>query len=209
MLISIQELGQRFQLKISGILHVGAHQCEELEAYMRVGIPLDRIYWVEAMPDKVAFCRERFGAELHIYSAVIDDMDDRNVVFNITNNGESSSILEFGSHSTSHPDVHVIGKMDMTTTRLDTLFEREQIPITSLNFLNLDIQGVELRALKSMEKYLQHVQYIYTEVNTEEVYKGCNLIGEIDAYLSGFGFVRVGQKIYTEYGWGDAFYMKR
>jgi len=45
--------------------------------------------------------------------------------------------------------------------------------------VNLDIQVVELRVLKSMEKYLQHVKYIYTEVNTEQVYKGCNLIGEV------------------------------
>ena len=92
---------------------------------------------------------------------------------------------------------------------MDTLIERENMPIEKLNFVNLDIQGVELRALKSMEKYLSHVHYIYTEVNTEEVYKGCNLIGEIDAYLKGLGFVRVAQKIYSEYGWGDAFYMKQ
>ena len=46
-------------------------------------------------------------------------------------------------------------------------------------------------------------------MNTEEVYKGCNLIGEIDTYLQGFGFQRVAQHIYTELGWGDAFYMKK
>ena len=209
MLISIQQLGQQFQLKITGILHIGAHECEELSDYNRLGIPTDKTYWVEAMPDKVAFCRERYGAGLHIYQAVIDDRDDEKVSFNVTNNGQSSSILEFGSHATSHPQVHVVGKLEMTTTRLDTLIEREHIPISSLNFVNLDIQGVELRALKSMAKYLQHVQYIYTEVNTEEVYKGCNLIGEIDDYLGGFGFTRVTQHIYKEYGWGDAFYMKK
>ena len=84
----------------------------------------------------------------------------------------------------------------MVTTRMDTLIELNHIPIEKLNFVNLDIQGVELRALKSMEKYLQYVKYIYTEVNTEQVYKGCNLIGEIDEYLKRFGFVRVAQKIY-------------
>jgi FkbM family methyltransferase len=209
MLISIHQLGQQFHLKISGILHIGAHECEELAAYQEVGVPLDRMYWVEAMPNKVDICRQRYGPGLHIYQAVIDDQDNSKVNFNVTNNGESSSILEFGSHSTSHPHVHVVNKMEMSTTRMDTLIEREHIPITGLNFLNLDIQGVELRALKSMEKYLQHIQYIYTEVNTEEVYKGCNLIGEIDEYLGRFGFSRVAQNIYTQYGWGDAFYIKR
>lgn len=209
MLIPIQQLGQQFQIKITGILHIGAHECEELNDYNRVGVPTDKTYWVEAMPNKVAVCQERYGRGLHIYQAVIDEQDGKNVTFNITNNGESSSILEFGSHSTNHPHVRVVEKKDMTTTRMDSLIERENIPISTLNFLNLDIQGVELRALKSMEKYLQYAQYIYTEVNTEEVYKGCNLIGDIDTYLSSFGFTRVAQKIYTEYGWGDAFYMKK
>ena len=209
MLIKMQQLVHQFNLNVKGILHIGAHECEELNAYKQVGVAPEKTYWVEAIPAKVAMCKELYGNGLHIYQAVIDNIDGAPVTFNITNNGESSSILEFGTHSTSHPHVHVIGKVDTTTTRLDTLIEREQIPITELNFINLDIQGVELRAMKSMEKYLQHVQYIYTEVNTEEVYKGCDLIGETDDYLKGFGFVRVAQQIYKEYGWGDAFYMKQ
>jgi FkbM family methyltransferase len=207
MFIPMQELVQRFPITITGILHIGAHECEELKDYQGVGVDASKTYWIEAMPDKVAFCKEHYGNGLNIYQAVIDDSDGKSVIFNITNNGQSSSILEFGSHSTSHPWVHVIGKMVMQTTRLDTLIEREHIPISLLNFVNLDIQGVELRALKSMEKYLQHVHYIYTEVNTEEVYKGCDLIGEIDDYLRGFGFNRVAQHIRAD-GWGDAFYIK-
>ncbi len=35
------------------------------------------------------------------------------------------------------------------------------------NFLNLDIQGAELKALKSMGDYLNNVDYIYTEVNSD------------------------------------------
>jgi FkbM family methyltransferase len=208
MLITIQQLIHHFKLQISGILHIGAHECEELNDYNRVGVNNSNIYWVEAMQEKVDLCRNRYKG-VNIYQAVIDEEDNKEITFNITNNGQSSSILEFGSHETSHPQVHIVSKKQMTTTRMDTLIEREHIPVAELNFVNLDIQGVELRALKSMEKYLQHVQYIYTEVNTEEVYKCCNLIGEIDAYLKGFGFVRVAQKIYTEYGWGDAFYMKQ
>jgi FkbM family methyltransferase len=209
MLITMQELVRQFNLNITGILHVGAHECEELIDYEREGVARDKTYWVEAMPSKVDFCRKRYGDGLHIYQAVIDKIDGAPVTFYITNNGQSSSILEFGTHSTNHPDVHVVAKVETNTTRLDTLIEREQIPITQLNFVNLDIQGVELRALKSMEKYLQHVRYIYTEVNIEQVYKGCNLIGEIDEYLKGFGFVRVAQKIYANLGWGDAFYIKK
>jgi FkbM family methyltransferase len=209
MLIPMKQLVRHFPLQITGILHIGAHECEELRDYQSVGVDIDKTYWVEAMPNKVAFCKERYGPGLHIYQSVVDEQNDTEVIFNVTNNGQSSSILEFGSHATSHPQVHVVNKITMKTTRMDTLIEREHIPISLLNFVNLDIQGVELRALKSMDKYLHHVKYIYTEVNTEQVYKGCNLIGEIDEYLRGFGFERVAQQIYSEYGWGDAFYMKK
>ena len=74
---------------------------------------------------------------------------------------------------------------------MDTLIDNNNIPIEKLNFLNFDIQGVDLRALKSMEKYLKHVNYIYTEVNADYVYKDCNLIGELDEYLKKFGFERI------------------
>lgn len=208
MLITIQQLDQQFKLNISGILHIGAHECEELNDYNRVGVNNSNIFWIEAMPEKVDLCKNRYKG-INIYQAVIDEEDNKEITFNITNNGQSSSILEFGSHETSHPQVHVVSKKQMITTRMDTLIERETIPIEKINFMNLDIQGVELRALKSMEKYLHHISYIYTEVNTEHVYKDCNLIGEIDEYLRQFGFVRVAQQIYKEYGWGDAFYIKK
>jgi FkbM family methyltransferase len=208
MLINIQKLIKNFNIQISGILHIGAHECEELNDYNNVGVDNSNIYWVEAMQDKVNLCKNKYIG-INIYQAVIDEYDNKNITFNITNNGQSSSILELGSHKTSHPDVHIISKKQMVTTRMDTLIELNNIPIEKLNFVNLDIQGVELRALKSMEKYLQHIKYIYTEVNTEQVYKECNLIGDIDEYLKKFGFIRVAQHIYKQFGWGDAFYIKK
>ena len=54
------------------------------------------------------------------------------------------------------------------------------------NFLNFDIQGAELKALKSMEEYLPKVDYLYTEVNSDYVYKECALISELDNYLKKF-----------------------
>ena len=59
-----------------------------------------------------------------------------------------------------------------------------------------------------MEKYLQYVDYIYTEVNTEDVYKGCDRMKDIDEYLSKFGFQRAATHVISQVGWGDAFYIK-
>ena len=209
MLIPIDQLIQHFKLTdITGILHIGAHDCEEITAYNSCGINNQNIYWVEAMNDKIMFNKKKHGEHINIYQGVIYDENDKEITFYITNNGQSSSLLEFGSHEKNHPHVHVVRTETLKTIRLDTLIEENNIPIEHLNFINLDIQGVELRALKSMEKYLPHVKYIYTEVNTEQVYKGCDEITDVDQYLNNFGFKRVAQHIYKEYGWGDAFYIK-
>jgi hypothetical protein len=77
------------------------------------------------------------------------------------------------------------------------------------NFLNFDIQGAELKALKGMESYLDKVDYLYTEVNSDYVYKECALIGELDEYLLKFGLHRVETKWCGEFRWGDAFYIRK
>ena len=212
MLITIQELKQRFNIQVSGILHVGAHKCEELDAYLQLGIPNFNIYWIEALQELVDEMTKK-NTNTKIYQAVISDKDNEVITFNITRNDhtgdtQSSSILEFGSHATSHPQVKVVDKRIMLTSRLDSVIERENIDMSNVNFINLDIQGVELRALKSMERYLTNIKYIYTEVNTEQVYKGCDQMSDLTAYLNQFGFKLADARIYKQFGWGDAFYIK-
>jgi FkbM family methyltransferase len=207
MLIPYHDLIKKYDMNVSGILHVGAHECEELKDYLNGGVASNNIYWVEGQEILVNNMKNK-GIH-NIYHALIDIEDDKEVTFNISNNGQSSSILEFGSHSIHHPHVHYVSSHKQKTIRLDSLIEKNNIPMDRLNFLNLDIQGVELRALQSMEKYLGNVKYIYTEVNTEEVYKECDTIDAIDKYLLQFGFERCDARIYKQFGWGDAFYMKK
>jgi hypothetical protein len=78
---------------------------------------------------------------------------------------------------------------------------------SEIDFLNLDIQGVELRALKSMGSYLDSIKYIYTEINTGEVYKENDQLDDLDEFLRNKGFNRVETKL-TPYEWGDALYIK-
>lgn len=205
MLITYKELIQKYNIKVSGILHVGSHECEELNDYLN-GVESNNIYWVEGQESLVDKMRQKGIPNL--YNALIDLVDDTEVTFHIYNNGQSSSILELGTHSTHYPQVHYVSSHKQKTTRLDSFIEKHSIPIDRVNFLNIDIQGVELRALKSMEKYLQHIDYIYTKVNTEEVYKGCDLIDSMNTYLKSFRFELWDYRIYRQFGWGDAFYIK-
>tara|TARA_Y100000385_G_scaffold290445_1_gene363569 strand:+ start:1058 stop:1711 length:654 start_codon:yes stop_codon:yes gene_type:complete len=213
MLINIKVLIQKFKINIKGILHIGAHNCEELSDYISNNINISNIYWIEALPELVEKNIKK-NPLLKIYQAVIYDEDDKEIYFNITNcdgdknNQQSSSILDFGSHEKHHPQVKVVDKIKLKTSRMDTIIEKYNINMNNVNFINLDIQGVELHALKSMEKYLKYVDYIYTEVNTEEVYKNCDKMEDLTNYLSNFGFKLADARIYKQFGWGDAFYLK-
>ena len=213
MLIPITELKARFNIKIKGILHIGAHNCEELGDYISCGVNLSNIYWIEALP-RLVEKNKRINPLLNIYQAVIYDEDNKEIEFNITNcdgdvnNLQSSSILEFGSHKTSHPFVKLVDKVKMKTSRMDSVIVKNAIAMENVNFINLDIQGVELHALKSMESYLNNIDYIYSEVNTEEVYKNCDQMSDLTEYLSKFNFSLADARIYKQFGWGDAFYIK-
>jgi FkbM family methyltransferase len=202
MLISLHELVKKYNISFQGILHVGAHECEELNDYERY-ISRDKILWVEALPHKVEMCKSRYP-NINIENAIVSDVIE-NVVFNVSNNGQSSSILEFGLHSQYHPHVHYISTFEGTTTLLKNILPKYNI---QYNFLNFDIQGAELKALKGMGEYLQKVDYLYTEVNNDYVYKDCALIDELDNYLNQFDLVRV-ETNWTSYKWGDAFYIRK
>ena len=67
----------------------------------------------------------------------------------------------------------------------DNIFQNN-LSIKNYNFINIDIQGYELEALKGMPNQLKIAEYIYLEVNFEEVYLGCSQIKDIDKFLLKF-----------------------
>jgi len=202
MLIPLHELVRKYNIQFTGILHVGAHECEELNDYEKY-LPRNKILWVEAMTHKVNECKQRYP-NLLIENAIVSDVVE-NVQFKISNNGQSSSMLDFGLHSQYHPHVHYVTGFDGTTSLLKDILPKYDI---KYNFLNFDIQGAELKALKGMEEYLNNVDYLYTEVNSDYVYKECALVTELDDYLQKFGLFRVETK-WTDFKWGDAFYIRK
>ena len=139
---------------------------------------------------------------------MVSDVDDKEYDFNISNNGQSSSILEMDTHLKHHPQVKYIDSVKVKSKRIDTILRDNEISVSKYDFLNLDIQGAELMALKGMGKLIESFNYIYTEVNIGEVYRGCAKMNEIDEFLDKYDFKRVETKI-TEFEWGDAFYIKK
>lgn len=206
MLIPIEKVVEclrEHSISIRGVLHVGAHECEELVMYKNVGIDPLNVSWIEANPDLVARMKER---GIHVHQAAVSDKEE-DIEFHITNNGQSSSLLEFGTHEKSYSWVKVVKKINVRTQTLERVILNNSIPIYERNFWNLDIQGVELNALKSANHLINFADAIYSEINTEEVYKKCGLLKDMDEFLSSKGFERK-MTAMTDKGWGDALWVR-
>jgi len=190
---------------LTGVFHVGAHDCEEMGFYNGWGITAENVVWVEAIQSKVDQGKAR-GIP-NIYQAVITDKDDDVVLFHETNNVQSSSILNLKTHLQEHPWVHYVKSTPMQTVTVDTFFRRNNLDASKYSFWNFDIQGAELLALKGAEESLKFANALYLEVNEKELYENCPLINDIDKFLLPRGFSRANTQM-THHGWGDALYLK-
>ena len=205
MLINFNYIVKKYG-KPKGIIHIGAHLMEEREDYISQG--LINTIWIEANPKvykNIDFINDGPYSEM-VFNYAISDEDNKLYEFNITNNGQSSSILKLDKHKIHHPQIHVSEIINVNSKRMDTLLSENNINIDNYNFLNIDIQGAELLALKGFGDLLNNIKYIYTEINTNTLYKDCALVSEIDEYLSKYGFKRTETSM-TEFEWGDALYI--
>lgn len=210
MLIKFQELRAKYNLKSTGVLHVGGHYAEEIDDYYNNGI--NKSIWVEADPTSYAILQEKVKGykDAVAFNACISNTDGNVLTFNISNNeGQSSSLFEFDYHKIAHAEVEFVDKLSLTTKRLDTLLNANNIKIEEYSFLNFDIQGAELIALMGLGDLLNKVEALYLEINEKSLYKGCPLVGDIDKYLSNYGFHRVETAMCGDFGWGDALYIKK
>ncbi len=208
MLIPFKTLIERYDLKPTGIFHVGASTGQEIPLYQEMGI--EHMVFIEALPKVYTRLQRNLkGIPYAIaINACITDEDGVEVKFNIANNeGESSSIFAFGTHKEVHPEVRYTGTVQLTTSRVDTIAAMYNLDLSNYDFLNVDVQGAELLVLKGMGEELRKINFAYIEVNEKELYRGCPLVGEIDEYLFKYGLLPRETKM-TTCGWGDKAYQR-
>jgi FkbM family methyltransferase len=201
MLIDFRTLFPKYNIKPKGVLHVGANIGEEAPVYHQLGV--ENVAWFEANPEIF----ERLKTNLSdypnqiAYNYAIGDKNEK-VVLHVSNNGsQSSSVLELGTHKTQHPEVFYTHDVEVEMRTLDGF----KFPF-EMDFLNMDIQGYELHALKGMGDMIKDFKWVYIEVNKQELYKGCGLYDDIVIYLGAYGLYPVESKWVG--GWGDTFFTR-
>jgi FkbM family methyltransferase len=204
-LIPVQELVKVFHVRPNGVLHVGAHLAEEAPMYEEYGWQgSSKIYWVESQQVLAQELRIKLDNSIHdVKCATVWNASGLKLQFKHTNNSQSSSLLDLHIHSEKYPKIKVDNSYEVITSRLDDICQLDKF-----DFVALDIQGAELKALEGMGELLNEVNWIYSEVNKVELYKDCALITDIDEFLGNLGFKRVATRWAFRSGWGDALWMR-
>jgi FkbM family methyltransferase len=204
MLIPLSQLPTKC---IKGVIHIGAHHAEEINSYIRNGIY--DVIWIEANPSNSDIVSQKISSfpRMSSYCFAAGSKSHCAATLHIANNGQSSSILDLGSHQFHHPEVNYVNSIDCQLLTIDDFVSSYGINLSLFNMMNLDIQGYELEALNGAIDTLSSIDFIYTEVNTEEVYKNVPLLSEVVSFLKPLGFSLVAKSL-TQYGWGDAFFAR-
>jgi FkbM family methyltransferase len=208
MILDLKSLCQEHHIVPKGVIHIGAHEGNEITLYHQLGIK--HILFIEANPKVYQKLYANVGKYPHVKTVNCAISDHNGIVeLHVTSMDQSSSILPLKKHREIYPTIKETEKIPVVCKTLDTLLKEINIPAGTYNLINMDIQGAELLALKGAIHTLPHIEAINTEVNFIELYEGCSLIHQIDSFLGSFGFKRV--KTLTPYHptWGDAFYVKK
>jgi FkbM family methyltransferase len=203
MLLNLDNLKEKYNLKIKGVIHIGAHIGQEYETYERLGIK--NIMFFEPLKNTFQKLEKNVGEKAKLLNMALGNIEGEIEMFTETiNQGQSSSILEPKHHLIQHPSIQFDGKEIVKITKLDNFIMEKE----NYNFINIDVQGYELEVFKGGVEYLKNIDYIMTEINRAELYLNCAKVEELDSFLHNYGFERV-ETTWAGGTWGDAFYIKK
>ena len=210
-------LGKRTDVR--GVIHVGAHQGQEVDAYLAHGC--QRIELIEPNPDACRILRERFGSrpEVHVIEAAALDqpgLTTLHIHTSRTGSTEPASVLPLKRFKEIVTTLKTPQAIEVCADRLDGLLDRFDLNGDHFQLLNIDVQGAELRVLRGAERTLASVAAVVVEVHVIDLYDGGASEGELDEFLKQRGFERadvIYHELYDERGtfpaWGEALYVRR
>lgn len=204
MLLNFRDLVKKYSIKADGVIVAGAHWAEEHPDYVAVGIK--RFVYIEPCAAAFNVLKNKFSAHHHIqlFNCACGEVECEQVMYTGSQNeGQSNSLLKMAKHTQIHPGITLPNTELVTVKRLDSL----GLAHKGYQLLVLDVQGFEGRVLKGATETLKQVNYIYTEVNKDEVYQGCTLVDELDSLLHEFDRVETGAWVGGM--WSDSLYVRR
>lgn len=178
------------------IIHVGGFDGSENLFYQSLQA---RSTWFEPLPDKFLELKSK---GLNVFNFALGS-EEKKVNFFVSNNGQSSSILEPTNHLTIYPQVLFEKNIEVEVKTLDSF------NIKDCDMLVLDTQGYELEVLKGSKNTLHSVNFVVCEIFTSELYKNSALLKDIQDFLYNYELVEIDWVDGKEACWGDALFIKK
>lgn len=202
----IRVLKNKYELNIRGIIQVGSYLVREYEILKQV-CP-GKFIFIDANKDVTDKLQSRLDDKCLVFNNLISDVDDVEQDFYILNHEQSSSMLKLDKHSIYHPECSkIVEERKIKTITLDTLIKTNNVDLLNYNCLVMDVQGSELHVLRGFDSSIDNIDYIYTELNFDNMYENCALEKDLTEYLNNRGFTLV-EHFDTGFGWGDGLYVK-
>ena len=203
MLLNLHELIKKYNMRITGIIHIGAHYGEEIKLYENIST-LKSVVLFEPDPDSFQILQQNIKNPTYIaYNFALGSQKSKMVLFREESNaGQSNSLLAPKLHLQQYPHIKFNSFREVDVVLLDN-FDFS----IDYNMINIDVQGFELEVFKGSVNTLKNIQYIFCEVNRAEMYEKCASVDQIDEFLGNFGFTRV-ETTWDGVLWGDALYIK-
>jgi len=195
--------------QVRTLYFIGCHTFHERDWFFNTFRNLEHLYLFEPLPNVRAQLEHDFARHpvVKVFPYAISDHDGE-AVFHVTNNLQSSSLLDMKEHKQLFPGVNAIGDIAVPKRRLETVIQEHGLADPDLLFI--DVQGAEYQVLSGIERErLDRVKIIFTEASTVEVYEGAKLLSDLSDFLgSAFHFIgfedMLGSKVH-----GDALYLNR
>jgi len=201
MLLNLQELKNKYNMEITGVIHIGAHFGEEHSTYKSLDI--NNIVYFEPVKKTFEVLKERVtDAKLYNYALGNENKMVEMYIEEIDVYG-CSSILKPSSNYNS---------VSFSSNELVEMKRLDDFNFNSFNLLNIDVQGYEYEVLKGAEKTLKNVDYILCEINKVTTskqldYIGSTTIDKIIELLTPYGF-KLSEENWAGISWGDGLFIK-
>ncbi len=155
MILDLKKLVNKYNLKINGVIHIGAHLGQEYNLYKELNIgdmaffePQEKIFkeLSNIIPESkhIKLFNMALGNETGSIKMYIDSYKQ-----------QSSSILEPKKHLSQYPHIQFHNEQNVLIDRLDNIIKSK-----SYNFISMDVQGYELEVLKGSNQILHNIDYI-------------------------------------------------
>lgn len=187
------------------ILDIGAFDCAETLS-LSCAFQKARVCAFECVPRLISQCDAaiRHNPRCHLIPVALGEKTGlRRFNESVSPNQECGSILRpNGDYFEPMPTRSIVVSMVAFADGVENITGRPDV-------MWIDVQGYELEVFAGMQKHIQDVSMIWTEVTYKPYYSGQKCVAEYDAVMVGYGFEKIHEEVGIEGWFGNACYRRR